>query len=226
MGNPAIWPLIYKCNCEDVVLVQINPIHNDKLPRSAGEIINRLNEISFNSSLISEMRAIDFVSKLLHSDAINPERYKDMKVHLIYSREHMEYLNASSKMNADWDFFMFLKGLGRQTADKWVKAHWDDIGKKSTINIHEKFLCGPGMHQSYGDMGERPKPSTKKIKPAVAATIKQAQKEVAKKPVTKPDMSEPVAKKTAKKAALKAKPKAASNKSAKAHKQQQAKKRK
>lgn len=143
MGNPAIWPLIYHCKSKDVALVQINPIHNDTLPRTAHEIINRLNEISFNSSLIAEMRAIDFVSRLITDGKLSEEHYKDMNMHLIYSRDHMQHLNASSKMNADWDFFMFLKGLGRQTAEAWLAEHWDDIGKKTTIDIHEKFLCGP-----------------------------------------------------------------------------------
>jgi len=105
MGNPAIWPLIYHCQSEDVVLVQINPIHDKMLPTTANEIINRLNEIAFNSSLIAEMRAIEFVSKLLKEGSLNPGRYKDMRMHLIYSADHMHHLNASSKMNVEWDFF-------------------------------------------------------------------------------------------------------------------------
>lgn len=148
MGNPAVWPLIYHCESEDVVLVQINPIHDDQVPKTANEIINRLNEITFNSSLIAEMRAMDFVSRLIKENKLEHKRYKDMKVHLIYSREQMRDLNASSKMNADWDFFLFLKDLGRQTADQWLKECWDDLGVKSSIDIHDKFLCGPG-HQPY-----------------------------------------------------------------------------
>jgi len=155
MGNPAIWPIIYHCESEDVVLVQINPIHDDKLPKTANEIINRLNEISFNSSLISEMRAIQFVSKLLHKGALDPKRYKDMRVHLIYAAEHIKSLNASSKANADWDFFQYLKNIGRITAEHWIKTHWKDIGVKSTVDIHSKFLCGPGSQPDHGDLMER-----------------------------------------------------------------------
>ncbi len=155
MGNPAIWPLIYECESEDVVLVQINPIHDPVLPRTANEIINRVNEITFNSSLVAEMRAIAFVSKLLKDGTLDRKRYKDMRMHLIYSADHMHHLNASSKMNADWDFFLFLKNIGRETADHWLKTHWKDVGVKSTVDIHNKFLCGPGTEPGLGDLSER-----------------------------------------------------------------------
>lgn len=140
MGNPAIWPLIYNCKSEDVALVQINPIHNDQLPQNAHDIINRLNEITFNSSLIAEMRAIDFVSRLRQENRLDRKRYKDMHMHLIYAADQMHQLTASSKVNADWDFFIFLKNVGRQTAEAWLKAHWQDIGVRSSVNIREKFL--------------------------------------------------------------------------------------
>ena len=144
MGNPAIWPLIYHCDSEDVVLVQINPIHNDLKPHTAGEIINRLNEITFNSSLIAEMRAIDFVSRLIHAGKLGHGDYKDMRIHLIYSPEHMHSLNASSKMNADWDFFLYLKNIGRAAAEEWLKSDFKKVGRESTVDIREKFLSGPG----------------------------------------------------------------------------------
>ncbi|MDE3060776.1 MAG: patatin-like phospholipase family protein, partial [Pseudomonadota bacterium] len=154
MGNPALWPLIYYCEAPDVALVQLNPIHENDLPVTAGEIINRLNEINFNSSLIAEMRAIGFVSKLLKEGALDPKRYKDMHIHVIYSPDQMHKLNASSKLNPDWEFFQFLRDVGRRDAERWLKEHWDDIGVKSSINIREKFLCGPG-HPPLGELSEK-----------------------------------------------------------------------
>jgi NTE family protein len=145
MGNPVLWPLIYQCDCEDIVLVQINPLHRDQPPRRAREIINRLNEITFNSSLVAEMRAIDFVSRLHREKRLDPNKYKDPKMHLIYSPDTMHNLDASSKMNASWEFFQFLHGLGREAADGWLKENWDRIGVRSSIDIKEKFLTGaPG----------------------------------------------------------------------------------
>jgi NTE family protein len=176
MGNPAIWPLIYHCQSEDVVLVQINPIHDNELPKTANEIINRVNEITFNSSLVAEMRAINFVSKLLKEGALDAKRYKNMRVHLIYSAEQMHDLNASSKMNADWDFFVFLKNIGRQSADRWLKDQWKNIGVKSTVDIREKFLCGAGIKGDNSDLSEKYFPdrvSNKKPKQNKKRQVKQ-----------------------------------------------------
>jgi NTE family protein len=142
MGNPAIWPLIYHCECKDVALVQINPIHSETLPNTADEIVDRLNEITFNSSLIAEMRAIDFVARLIKTGRLEKSEYKDMRMHLIYASEEMHKLNASSKMNADWDFFLHLKEVGRVTADKWLKREWKNLGVRSSVNIRDKFLSG------------------------------------------------------------------------------------
>lgn len=144
MGNPVIWPLIYNTQSEDVLLVQINPLHRDETPKRAYEITNRLNEISFNSSLIAEMRAIEFVQRLIREKRVERNRYKDIKIHLIYSAEKMHALDASSKLNTSWDFFRYLHGLGYQNADSWIAENFDAIGKRSTVDIREKFLYRPG----------------------------------------------------------------------------------
>ena len=184
MGNPAIWPLIYNCHSEDVVLVQINPISNEKLPRTADEIVNRLNEITFNSSLISEMRAIEFVSKLISEGRVEKGRYKDMRMHLIYSSNLMHNLNASSKMNADLDFFLYLKNIGRIAADQWLKENWKYLGEKSTINVHDKFLCGPG-----GQPKEYPRANPLKPKTTPDAPLAENTPEPKKKKKTKINLS-------------------------------------
>jgi NTE family protein len=162
MGNPALWPLIYHCKAKDVVLVQINPIHSDTLPKSADEIVDRLNEITFNSSLIAEMRAIDFVGRLIKDGSLKKSEYKDMRMHLIYAANALQKLNASSKMNADWDFFLFLKNIGRETADKWLKREWKNIGVRATVNIREKFLSGAPHKKPKGVQKKAPAKRNKK----------------------------------------------------------------
>jgi NTE family protein len=112
------------------------------LPQTATEIADRLNEITFNSSLIAEMRAIDFVSRLIQAGRLKKSEYKDMHMHLIYASEEMHKLNASSKMNADWDFFLHLKEIGRLTAGHWLKREWKKLGVQSSIDIRKKFLSG------------------------------------------------------------------------------------
>src|SRR5262249_42768898 len=133
----------------------INPIYNDKLPLQANDIINRLNEITFNSSLIAEMRAIEFVSRLIAEGRLEHGRYKDMRIHLIYSQNHMHEFDASSKMSTDWEFFQFLKTLGRQACEHWLHEHHKDIGVKSSVNIREKFLRGPWKNPYWSDLSEK-----------------------------------------------------------------------
>ncbi|NBO19401.1 MAG: patatin-like phospholipase family protein [Proteobacteria bacterium] len=203
MGNPAIWPLIYNCQSEDVILVQINPIHDDLLPRSASEIINRLNEITFNSSLVAEMRAIAFVTKLLDTGKLSGKEYKRMRMHLVYAADEMHNLNASSKLNADWDFFQYLRAIGRKAADGFLANHWKSVGKESTLDIAGKFLGNPAAPKPES-MPERG--AKKQMETAVATKGPGAVKKTpADKMPKKKAAVKPTAKKPAASPALKAK---------------------
>jgi NTE family protein len=123
-----------------VVIVQINPLGADRVPTTASEIMNRLNEISFNSSLMREMRAISFVTDLIDQAKLDANRYKRVNVHWIEAERQMRGLGVSSKLNARMDFLLHLKEIGRQVADRWIADHFDAIGQRSTIDIREKFL--------------------------------------------------------------------------------------
>jgi len=140
MGNPAIWPLIYYCKSPDVLLIQINPKLRDEVPVTAIEIINRMNEINFNSSLIAEMRAIHFVSELINTGELDSSKYKSMHIHMIERPEEMIDLNASSKLNPSWEFFLYLKELGRNAAAIWLDNNCDKVGSECSVNIEETFL--------------------------------------------------------------------------------------
>lgn len=140
MGNPAIWPLIYGTKCHDVLLVQINPIKRAGTPKTAVEIMNRINEISFNSSLIAEMRAINFVRKLIKEGTLDNDRYSDIHMHRVLPPEGIHEMDAASKMNASWDFFEFLHKLGRERMDEWLRANKKYIGIESSMDIEEQFL--------------------------------------------------------------------------------------
>lgn len=140
MGNPAIFPLIYGAQSQDVVIVQINPLGCDHVPTTATEIMNRVNEISFNSSLMREMRAISFVTDLIDQQKLDPNSYKRINVHWIEAEKQMRGLGVSSKLNAGMDFLLHLKAIGRQAAGDWLGRHFDHIGQRSTIDIKEKFL--------------------------------------------------------------------------------------
>jgi NTE family protein len=140
MGNPAIFPLIYGCVSRDVVVVHINPITREEIPRTASDIMNRLNEISFNSSLMREMRAIAFVNRLIDSGAVRDTEMKGVLVHEIEAERFMKELGAASKFNADWEFLTRLRDVGRARADDWLVANFGDLGTRSTIDIRGKYL--------------------------------------------------------------------------------------
>ncbi|HYE50601.1 MAG TPA: patatin-like phospholipase family protein [Azospirillaceae bacterium] len=140
MGNPAIFPLIYGSKTNDVVIVHINPMFRDEIPTSARDIMNRINEISFNSSLMREMRAIAFVSKLIDDGDLDDEKHRRMLVHSIANDEHMRSLGVTSKLNPDWDFLQDLRDVGRATAEKWLRDNFDHVGVQGTTDIKGLFL--------------------------------------------------------------------------------------
>ena len=138
MGNPPLYPLFYETETSDVVLIQINPIERREVPRTAREIVNRLNEITFNSTLLRELRAIDFVTRLIEEGKLDRKEYTKVHLHRI-AAEELKPLQASSKLNAEWDFLTHLRDVGRQTAKDWLDRHFDDIGERSTIDLRKEF---------------------------------------------------------------------------------------
>lgn len=135
MGNPALYPLFYGLESNDILLVQINPIERHEIPKTAHEIQNRLNEITFNSSLLRELRAIEFVAELLDKEKLPPERYKRVLMHRIEGDATLKPLAASSKLNAEWDFIVYLRDAGRKAAKEWLAAHFDDLGRRATLDV-------------------------------------------------------------------------------------------
>lgn len=140
MGNPAIYPLIYHCESADVVVLHINPMFRPDVPHLAHEIMNRINEISFNSSLMREMRAIAFVTKLIDDGKITDGSLRRVLIHAISADEVMQQLSVSSKLNADWEFLTHLHDDGREHASRWLEQTFDRLGQESTVNIQETYL--------------------------------------------------------------------------------------
>jgi NTE family protein len=140
MGNPAIFPLIYGCKSKDVVVVHINPLMREDVPKTAQGILNRINEISFNSSLVREMRAIAFVTKLVDDHKLEEMGLKRMLVHAIESETFMRGLGVTSKLNADWEFLTHLREEGRKSADAWLKSNFAKVNRESSIDISSVYL--------------------------------------------------------------------------------------
>jgi NTE family protein len=139
MGNPAIFPFFDATSTEDVLLVQINPVERDSTPHTQTEIMNRINEISFNSSLLAEFRAIDFVTRLIDEGKLprgmGKDEYRRINMHRISLDDTFKELTAGSKLSSDFDFFEMLKKGGAHAAKIFLDRHFDDLGVRSTVDL-------------------------------------------------------------------------------------------
>lgn len=134
-GNPALHPLIYQTETSDILLVQINPIEHLSVPDNAHEIMERMNEVTFNASLLAELRAIEFVRRLLAEGRLDARRYKNVLMHRIDGGAVLAPFGADSKVRADTSFVRQLFELGRQVGKGWMKAHRKDVGVRPSIKI-------------------------------------------------------------------------------------------
>ncbi len=139
LGNPVIFPFFRTTTTEDVLVVQINPLVRQATPTSSSEIMNRINEITFNSSLIDEYRAIEFVGRLIDQGKLprgtGPEQYRRINVHRIVLDRFGTHFDAFSKLSTDYDFFDMLHVSGKRAARRFLDEHFDDIGVKSTVDL-------------------------------------------------------------------------------------------
>jgi NTE family protein len=135
-GNPTITPLVRECDSKDTILVQINPVERPALPRSARDILNRLNEVSFNAVLLKELRMIAVLRQATQPDNCESGKWARMRIHRI-SSELMVELGYSSKLNAEWEFLCMLRDEGRRAADAFLRDHHDDLGRRSSFDVDE-----------------------------------------------------------------------------------------
>jgi len=137
-GNPAIYPLVYECEARDILMVHITPAERPGVPTTSPAIMNRMQEISFNTSLIREMRMIASYNKMIEQGRM--EGGKRMLVHVIEAEEFIRAFSWSSRLNADWDFLLHLHSMGRARADQWLEANFDQLGIESTVDLDTKYF--------------------------------------------------------------------------------------
>lgn len=140
MGNPALFPLVEECWSRDIVIVQINPIYRANVPRRASDILNRINEITFNASLIKEVRAIALLKKLVETGNLQDQFYKDALFHRISADAELEPLGVSSKANTEWAFLEHLHDVGYRATEAWLEKNFEHIGNCSTLDIESVYL--------------------------------------------------------------------------------------
>jgi NTE family protein len=143
MGNPVLYPLFYHTDSRDVVIVHINPIERPGPPTMSNDIFNRINEITFNSSLIKELRSVFFVQKLIDQGWIKDEYKEQLKyvlIHSIRADNALSDLSVSSKFANDWAFLTMLRDRGRAYASSWLDNHFHDLGVRSSVDLKKEFL--------------------------------------------------------------------------------------
>jgi NTE family protein len=142
-GNPALYPLFYAAETTDILIVHVNPIVRQEIPRSATAIDNRLNEITFNGALLDELRAIAFAKRLVTEGWLKDEykgRLKNILIHAIRADEVLKDLSVASKMDTDWDFLISLRDLGRTEGKNWIDRNYDAINERDTVDIRRDYL--------------------------------------------------------------------------------------
>ncbi len=142
LANPPLWPLFYADTPDDILIVSLNPFERDAIPKTPSEILDRLNEITFNASLVAELRAIGFVQKLLDEGLLKDQakgRYRRMLVHAITADGRLDDLTMASKFNTDWSFLSDLRARGRAAAEDWLATNLDKLGVSSTVDLQRPF---------------------------------------------------------------------------------------
>ena len=140
MGNPSIYPLIHESKTSDVVIVQINPLKRPDVPTKARDILNRITELSFNSSLVREMRGVATLTSLIDSGRLAADQYSRVHFHMIDGHEELPSLGVSSKFNTDIGFLEHLHDLGFAAAETWLDRNFDKIGVSSSLDVFEAFI--------------------------------------------------------------------------------------
>ncbi|MDR1267030.1 MAG: patatin-like phospholipase family protein [Holosporales bacterium] len=140
VGNPVIYPLIYECETPDIMVIKLNPTHRNRLPLTSGEIGDRLNEITNNTSILREMRSMHFITKLIDDGLVDPTKIKKLHVHLIQDEAAFQDLGWSSKLNTDKKFIDYLFEAGYKAGDKWIKENFDKVGVETTAPMEDLFM--------------------------------------------------------------------------------------
>ena len=138
-GNPALFPLFDPALPDDIVIVNINPLERAEIPTDAPAILNRINEISFNSSLLRELRAIGFVKRLIGNGQVTKGAMKDVNVHMIADDALMRELGVASKMVPSPSIIMALRDAGRMAAETFLATHRDKLGKTSSVDLASMY---------------------------------------------------------------------------------------
>jgi len=138
-GNPALFPLFEPALPPDIVIININPLHREEIPRTARQIENRINEIGFNTSLLRELRAIEFVQRLIEDGTVPEGRMKRVFVHMIADDALMNQLSVATKTVALPAIIAALKRAGRAAASDFLERHGAKLNECGSVELPRMF---------------------------------------------------------------------------------------
>ena len=153
-ANPPLTPLIAQCACADILLVQLNPLHHEATPQQPHQILDRVNELTFNASLLTQLQSIDFINTLLAQGSLKNQRAKQVLLHRIDGGAALKEYPASTKSSTDAAMIRSLFEIGQQRAQQWLADHFTAIGQAGTVDIRRDYLGGAGSPAS----ADRPQP--------------------------------------------------------------------
>ena len=156
-GNPALYPLFYRTRTPDILIVHINPLYREELPKTSSEIVSRINEVSFNASLLRELRNIEFVNRLLDRGVIAEGRMKRNNVHSVSDDKLMNQLGMVTKLTINRALLLQLKDAGRAAMDAFLAEHRQDLGQRSSVNL--RAMVSPRAPRSDRPQPRKPLPA-------------------------------------------------------------------
>ena len=141
LGNPALYPLRSPALASDILIVWVNPLNQASVPTNARAILDRINEVTFNATLVQEIEAIDAINEL-KTNADDPRSpYKHVHLHEIKDEPHLAALHYTSKFDTDWAFLLQLRDYGRAAARRWLETCFNLVGTRSTVDMHAMLRC-------------------------------------------------------------------------------------
>ena len=139
-GNPTLTPLVRECDSKDTILIPINPIERPGTPRTARDILDRINEVSFNAVALKELKMIALLRQVVDPGTTEGALWASMRIHVVRNPTMLE-LGYSSKLNAEWAFLSMLRDKGRRAAEAFLAEHSDDLGRRSSVDL-DRLLEG------------------------------------------------------------------------------------
>ena len=122
-ANPPLMPLVSTSRAADILVVQIIPTEGEELPRTSPEIIKRLNQMTFNNSLLRDLETLSSMTELAkerEGEGRLSRKLRRLSLHRLAAEDTVADLREVSAFNLEWDLLIRLRDGGRAAAEAWL----------------------------------------------------------------------------------------------------------